>query len=395
MDLDKIDLSILPDYMKCHEKTIKKLIESKSEEEIRIIINEERKTAINLAREALKDILQYYDPSERIKMVDSKTSEIMFAIFAAINLLGKELEKIDELDLAIKLYEINLINDFEGGQPYDRLVVLYRKQKKKDQVIRVLEKAVKVQEKIYQRLIDDLGKSYVNEHPGYKMKLEKYKNQLEKAKDAKDENIIKVKEHSKCQYCGEELKKNAFDCNNCKVTIENKNEYLQEERKCPYCHKVLSKVPSRKSKCPHCENVFYVRTRTSDRKKVIVTEQGAKSIEQEWEKFHEEQLVQDLENLPKDMPYYNKLQCIAKAALLRKDNDKAWSYFNQAKLEAMKAGQFETSRNITLRMTEQLIGEGHYKQALFNLCGVIYYDICGVTNADYIWCSRYSIKPKS
>ena len=54
---------------------------------------------------------------------------------------------------------------------------------------------------------------------------------------------------------------------------------------CPYCKKILDKRPKRKKKCPHCQNCIYVRTLPDgDGKKVLVTEDGAKRIELDWQK---------------------------------------------------------------------------------------------------------------
>lgn len=64
------------------------------------------------------------------------------------NLKGIEYEKCAELNKAIDLYEKNIAEDFEGNHPYDRLAVIYRKQGKLDDEIRVLQKAIYVFENI-------------------------------------------------------------------------------------------------------------------------------------------------------------------------------------------------------------------------------------------------------
>jgi hypothetical protein len=48
---------------------------------------------------------------------------------------------------------------------------------------------------------------------------------------------------------------------------------------CPYCGAALDKFPGRKKKCPTCSKYIYVRTRPSDRRKVLVTEDEATEIE--------------------------------------------------------------------------------------------------------------------
>jgi len=51
---------------------------------------------------------------------------------------------------------------------------------------------------------------------------------------------------------------------------------------CPYCTKPLEKMPGRKTKCPFCANFIYVRTRRADKRRVIVTQQDAAKIEEQW-----------------------------------------------------------------------------------------------------------------
>lgn len=64
------------------------------------------------------------------------------------NLKGIELEKSGKVEEAIKLYEANLAENFEGSHAYDRLIVIYSKQKNVSEVIRVLQKAIYVFENI-------------------------------------------------------------------------------------------------------------------------------------------------------------------------------------------------------------------------------------------------------
>ena len=51
---------------------------------------------------------------------------------------------------------------------------------------------------------------------------------------------------------------------------------------CPYCAKPLDKMPGRKTKCLFCANYMYVRTRPADKKRVVVTEQDAAKIDEQW-----------------------------------------------------------------------------------------------------------------
>ncbi|MCB2340873.1 hypothetical protein [Clostridium estertheticum] len=85
------------------------------------------------------------------------------------NLKGIEYEKSSELNKAINLYEKNIAENFEGNHPYDRLAIIYRKQGKLEDEIRVLQKAIFVFENI-------VYKSRMDRKP----KLEKFKKRLVK-----------------------------------------------------------------------------------------------------------------------------------------------------------------------------------------------------------------------
>lgn len=90
------------------------------------------------------------------------------------NLKGIEYEKCDELNKAIDLYEKNISESFEGNHPYDRLAIIYRKQGRLDDEIRVLEKAVYVFENlVYKNRLDRTPK------------LEKFIKRLEKVNKLK------------------------------------------------------------------------------------------------------------------------------------------------------------------------------------------------------------------
>lgn len=54
------------------------------------------------------------------------------------------------------------------------------------------------------------------------------------------------------------------------------------EPKCPYCSAQLKKLPQRKTKCPDCGNYIYVRRHPETERKVLVTEDGKKAIDEMW-----------------------------------------------------------------------------------------------------------------
>jgi hypothetical protein len=60
----------------------------------------------------------------------------------ARNVAGLEHEQRGEWDAAIALYEANVAEGFTGDWPYGRLVLLYSRRERPDEVVRVLERAV-------------------------------------------------------------------------------------------------------------------------------------------------------------------------------------------------------------------------------------------------------------
>jgi len=86
------------------------------------------------------------------------------------NLKGIKLEKEGKIDKAIKLYEKNIEEEFDGSHPYIRLAIIYSKKGLLDDEIRVLEKAVWVFENVVYKERDDRSQ-----------KLDKFKKRLEKA----------------------------------------------------------------------------------------------------------------------------------------------------------------------------------------------------------------------
>jgi len=72
--------------------------------------------------------------------VESELSGVM----VERNLEGKALEKDGEIDKAIELYEANVADWFIGTHPYQRLRLIYSKQERYSEAIRVCKSFVKV-----------------------------------------------------------------------------------------------------------------------------------------------------------------------------------------------------------------------------------------------------------
>ncbi len=91
---------------------------------------------------------------------------------------GIEYEKRGEIDKAISIYEKLVRRKFEGSHAYDRLCVIYRKQKAYELEERVLLKAIAV----FSKIVDE---GFRSDGPP---KLARYKERLEKLHKKMDES---------------------------------------------------------------------------------------------------------------------------------------------------------------------------------------------------------------
>lgn len=55
---------------------------------------------------------------------------------------------------------------------------------------------------------------------------------------------------------------------------------------CPYCKGTLKKTPLRKSKCPLCSKVIFVKSSPDNREKRLMTESQANEAELSWSNYH-------------------------------------------------------------------------------------------------------------
>ena len=101
-----------------------------------------------------------------------KIDDKAFSKLVNRNINGIKYEKEGKVDLAIKLYEKNIAENFEGNHPYDRLAIIYRKRKDYQNEVRVLNKAIDV----FSNLL------FTSPRSDIKPKLEKFKKRLEKSK---------------------------------------------------------------------------------------------------------------------------------------------------------------------------------------------------------------------
>lgn len=154
----------------------------------------------------------------------------------------------------------------------------------------------------------------------------------------------------------------------------------KDERKaeCPSCHKILLKIPGRKTKCSHCGQWMFVRTRPKDNVRVVVTKEEAEKIEEEWA------IVAGTHSI-----FVAKKEEFEKEKeILRKrfggkdpsDNDVRWSILNKQLIEYAKNGDWGLYRNARFEMAEVLRGEMKLKDALRTYFEVCYLDLNGPNN---------------
>ena len=153
---------------------------------------------------------------------------------------------------------------------------------------------------------------------------------------------------------------------------------------CPYCNKELPKMPSRKTKCKNCGNFYFARTRLSDRKKVVLTEEEAKIIEEQWmeqnavDEFNKEYL-----EVKED---YDEVKRFLTSQTGRepRDYDILWATYNRLLAKHAELFNWGIYRNIRFKMAQLLIREKRFKQALESLLEICYLDINGPVNCGKI-----------
>lgn len=127
----------------------------------------------NQKKDANKSFVKKNRPTE--DAIQSKISEKAFSKMVDNNLKGKRLEQAGKIEEAKKLYEKNISMNFEGNFPYDRLAVLYRKEKDYDNEIRVLNHAIHVFSSL----------KLTSPRADVSPKLKKFKDRLAKATELK------------------------------------------------------------------------------------------------------------------------------------------------------------------------------------------------------------------
>ncbi|NMM62756.1 DUF4236 domain-containing protein [Clostridium sp. P21] len=109
---------------------------------------------------------------KKCKLIEYK--DIIFSKQIKRNLKARELEKQGDINNAVKLYELNVKEGFSEIEPYERLVSLYRKQKKYSDEIRIINRTLELFENTQQN------------EGNKKDKLESFKSRLEQINILKD-----------------------------------------------------------------------------------------------------------------------------------------------------------------------------------------------------------------
>lgn len=151
-----------------------------------------------------------------------------------------------------------------------------------------------------------------------------------------------------------------------------------ETNKCPYCKKLLDKIPTRKSKCPFCNEQILCRTRPSDRAKILIRENQVKNLERLWEKYYEEK---EEARLMEDPEYVKIKENLQKAWGFKPAmRDIKWGLLNKRSIEFASKRQWGLYRNTRLDMASQLKKEKSYQNALTLYLEVCYLDLNGAEN---------------
>lgn len=146
---------------------------------------------------------------------------------------------------------------------------------------------------------------------------------------------------------------------------------------CPHCSRPLTKRPRKKAKCPYCGNFILVRTRPTDRKRVLVTEHQAREIEAQWNEIH---------SVPPPRIDKKKGFDDEKKKLTKKfgrepsDSDVIWSLLNKELIEHSRAQHWGLYRNTMFEMGELLRSESKWSDALKRYFEVCYLDLNGPSN---------------
>lgn len=119
----------------------------------------------------IRDVIPYSKEADRID-----------SVFVKRNIKGEEFEKQGQIEKAIKLYEQNITDFTDTPFPYERLRILYTKQKKYAEAIRACQMYIDMSKALEAAVLKELNNPTLAKQLGeisdYPEKIEKLKKKL-------------------------------------------------------------------------------------------------------------------------------------------------------------------------------------------------------------------------
>jgi len=140
------------------------------------------------------------------------------------------------------------------------------------------------------------------------------------------------------------------------------NKYAPLKAECIYCYKPLKKIPGSKTKCPHCGEFIYVRTRPMIKERVLVKEIQLTQLEQEWQEHF---AIRDFrEHIKSHCKNFDKKYSAIKDDLIKKfraepsEGDVLWALSMELLLKFMENSNFEDMKMIYFDQALFLYAQG-------------------------------------
>lgn len=176
-----------------------------------------------------------------------------------------------------------------------------------------------------------------------------------------------------------------------KPDLIKKNQDLSKN-KCPYCKSKLGKFPSRKTRCTNCNEQIYVRTRPSDRVKILVTKQQAEKIEKQWNEYYEKKQLDEI-----DLSVFEKEREQLRSDFYGQEPseyDIRWRLLAKESLEHAKNNNWGLYTNTQLKKAVLLKVEKKYLDALDFYLEICYLDLNGPNNGGQIGTEYLPFDPR-
>jgi uncharacterized Zn finger protein (UPF0148 family)/phage FluMu protein Com len=176
-------------------------------------------------------------------------------------------------------------------------------------------------------------------------------------------------------------------CKNCGTPLDTQSASLAEVSTpsyvCPNCGAGLQKEPRSKTPCPSCKKLIYVRSSPAHRKKMLVTQEQADEIKEQWAIYNEIKMLNDAE---KEQYWKIRAKMVGRdgkespqklhAAL----HDIRRSSYNELAPQYIKEGNFGLWRNTRSGIAQLLKEEGKFTDALEAFVELCYIDLNGPQN---------------